>query len=745
MMVNTASADVPQPHGGLPTSPTAAPAPGSHVDPPSDEPQPNTGAGSSTPPEPAATETDEEARAEVDAALVDDSMNLSVVTASGSEESRSLASANVTTVTWAEISRRGYRSVAEVLQDQIGLYVIDDHVTQSVGVRGVTGGLRGGTRIVRIMINGVPVSFRPDLTAFLDQSYIPFEAIERIEIAKGPLSALYGANAFLATINIVTRSQSGGSPTILEVAGHVDVVGGNVGQGASGVVGYEGEDYFVFAAASFGQVDRSGLTIEKTFAQQDPANPRYQALFAGPSQRDLARPLSAYFQLRRDLTKSRRVWMQGGIQRVRSDGEFQLNSALTHQSVTALQNIWASAHYEDTWSREDDAGRSRQYLATRAWAAVAQGAPTDSDQLYLTGNHDTSFARHFEYSSVDLNAEVEGLPTSSLSLKGGADFSYEAQQVLWYTQTLAGVATDLIANDEQRRVDLSNFGVFAQAVFAPAKGLRLTANARLDAPSEYDPQVSWRTAGAYRFSRNVTAKVIAGRAFQTPSAVMLFGLPGFGNQNNVIGNRTLTDVVPLQPQVVESTELDTLLRFENVSFEVGLFGQRVDDKVEFLQQGSQFRAANQGRTESVGVEATAAAVAGRFTANLGGSLLRPVIDGGLDSQPIPLYPNAMAVAAAEVRIPEAYVTLNARVRAVGDRGASQSNILLNNDTPYALPGYFTTDVTLTSMGLNLGDVQTTFTAKIQNVLDKRYSEPGFGGFDIPALGRTFFVELRGYL
>ena len=50
--------------------------------------------------------------------------------------------------------------------------------------------------------------FRPLLSAFLGPEYIPMEAVERIEVAKGPLSALYGANAFIATVNVITRKGS---------------------------------------------------------------------------------------------------------------------------------------------------------------------------------------------------------------------------------------------------------------------------------------------------------------------------------------------------------------------------------------------------------------------------------------------------------------------------------------------------------------------------------------------------------
>ena len=82
------------------------------------------------------------------------------------------------------IANNGWRSVADVLANVPGLYLVDDGSLTSVGIRGVTGGLRG-TRLIKIMINGVPVNFRPDVRAFIGPEYIPIDAIERIEVVKG--------------------------------------------------------------------------------------------------------------------------------------------------------------------------------------------------------------------------------------------------------------------------------------------------------------------------------------------------------------------------------------------------------------------------------------------------------------------------------------------------------------------------------------------------------------------------------
>src|SRR5690242_13045065 len=84
-------------------------------------------------------------REDIDAAAISEERNREVTTGSGEAEARALASANVITLDWEEIARRHYTSLAQILAEVPGLYVIDDFVSPSVGVRGVTGGLNAGT------------------------------------------------------------------------------------------------------------------------------------------------------------------------------------------------------------------------------------------------------------------------------------------------------------------------------------------------------------------------------------------------------------------------------------------------------------------------------------------------------------------------------------------------------------------------------------------------------------------------
>jgi vitamin B12 transporter len=71
---------------------------------------------------------------------------------------------------------------------------------------------------ILVLIDGIPIN---DITTLLggafDFSTLPLDNIERIEIVRGPLSAVYGSDAMGGVINFISRQNEG--PPTLEVAG----------------------------------------------------------------------------------------------------------------------------------------------------------------------------------------------------------------------------------------------------------------------------------------------------------------------------------------------------------------------------------------------------------------------------------------------------------------------------------------------------------------------------------------------
>src|SRR5665213_713334 len=100
------------------------------------------------------------------------------------------------------------RSAARTLGELIGTRLSIDADTRSPAQADVS--IRGSTaEQVLILIDGVRMSDVQSAHYALDLG-IPLSAIERIEIMRGPGSALYGPNAIGGVINIVTRDGSGG-------------------------------------------------------------------------------------------------------------------------------------------------------------------------------------------------------------------------------------------------------------------------------------------------------------------------------------------------------------------------------------------------------------------------------------------------------------------------------------------------------------------------------------------------------
>jgi outer membrane receptor protein involved in Fe transport len=678
-------------------------------------------------------------------------LSITTVTASGGEmDERASAPANIVFIGRAEILQNGWQSLGEALASVPGLYLIDSGTGPSLGVRGVTGGLRAGTRLVKVMINGVAVNFRPDLRAFLGPEYLPVAAIERIEIAMGPLSSLYGANAFIATVNVITRSAPPG--TQVEAAGaaqHIDR--GQLGWRTFGVATYGGSNVSVLLSASTAGLDRSGRSVQQTFGAQNPGDDRFAPYFSSTSQDDNASPTSAFGQIKILKTAAGTLTLEGGVQRLDAKGEFELNSTLTHDSRESLTNAWAAAKMDSRWS---------DHQSTSLVISGATGAPNSDEQFYLTGSRGRAFKRNFGYRAA--NGSFTWLLSFGprLNLRLGLDGELDREDVLYYTAIFnqaegsrrAGERLELIGDDQPRWQLMADAGADLQistAPFAAVPNLRLTASGRVDRVSygDFGPplQTSWRVALTHRWAQSLYLKLIAGKAFQTPSGVLLFAQPGFGAANNVIGNLNATGIPGLRPQTVESAELVIYGSIASRAvLEAALYYQRLRDQIEFRSGGTDYVARNGGESSYTGFEAQAHFDLGKVKPFLTGAGVSRVVRDRLLLAAPAAYPDLMATAGMDLDLFSGKLHLNGRVRFVGERGATASNVLYNLDHPYALPRFTTVDVTASTGGLALlGDAaETRFIVSATDLLDQARSEPAFGGYDLPVVGRRVLLEVR---
>jgi outer membrane receptor for ferrienterochelin and colicins len=124
--------------------------------------------------------------------------------ATGSKQRVTRAPAVATVITAQDIAATGARNVDEALQAVPGMHVSVGYLYDPVyAIRGVHTKFNPQ---VLMMLNGVPITSTNFGNRGDGWNTIPAENIARIEVIRGPGSALYGADAYTGVINVITKT-----------------------------------------------------------------------------------------------------------------------------------------------------------------------------------------------------------------------------------------------------------------------------------------------------------------------------------------------------------------------------------------------------------------------------------------------------------------------------------------------------------------------------------------------------------
>jgi iron complex outermembrane receptor protein len=135
-------------------------------------------------------------------------MTIEVATVYGAsrhEQKVSDAPSSVTIISRDDIRMFGYRTLAEALSGVRGFYVTYDRQYASQGIRGFSRPADYNSRVL-LLIDGHRLNDNLFDQASIGTDFpLDIDLVDRIEVIRGPGSALYGTSAFFAVVNVITR------------------------------------------------------------------------------------------------------------------------------------------------------------------------------------------------------------------------------------------------------------------------------------------------------------------------------------------------------------------------------------------------------------------------------------------------------------------------------------------------------------------------------------------------------------
>lgn len=183
-------------------------------------------------------------------------LDTKISTAAKYEQTIQEAPASVSIISSEEIGRHGYKTLAEALNSLRGFYLRNDRNYDYVGARGFENPNSYNNKI-QLQLNGHIINDNIYGSPFFGNDFsLPMSAVERIEVIRGPGSALYGGGAMLCVINVITKAYhqletvqiglSAGSFGAFDAsitAAHS--INDNIGYTLSGRIGYtKGQDLY---------------------------------------------------------------------------------------------------------------------------------------------------------------------------------------------------------------------------------------------------------------------------------------------------------------------------------------------------------------------------------------------------------------------------------------------------------------------------------------------------------------------
>ncbi|MGF1720807.1 TonB-dependent receptor [Vibrio kyushuensis] len=454
-----------------------------------------------------------------------------VVTATSYQKSVSEVPASVSVITQEDLALMPYNNLSDALVATSGVYIADlGQGKKGIEIRGMDSSQS------LILINGRRTTGASDMMGHsnVELENIPVSDIERIEVIKGPMSALYGSDALGGVVNVITKPVGNDWR-------------GSVRAGGSTLIDEHGNTSNLEASTS-------GAIIDDKL---------YLKLTAGQSYQGLVE--SRYHENETDIAGNRNKFVDAQLTSILSD----------QQELEASIRIGES----ETWY---------DYVPT---SGDGKGLNTRSTNVYDTLDFGLTHSGYWDFADTQLRVYGSRVSQSNSKNVGTPNTSNDVDEdiVDGYAQFFAGdnhQVTVGVQWSEQRLAsqDLSSgkgsasqSALFLQDDILLSEDVSLLLGMRYDDHSEFGGHTSPRAYIVYTPSENWVIKGGYGEGFKAPTIKQLS--PEYVN----VGNGRPFDIrgnADLKPEVNQSYEISAEYSAESWRSGVTLFHNDVENLIE---------------------------------------------------------------------------------------------------------------------------------------------------------------------